>query len=114
MTLHQLTRDGGADREVAELRRQVGMLQKVVLEEADEDTRRPSWPASTSCPGQPGDRCRRGPDEDDETSGDEPIDPDFDTDVDDDWTTEGGHRPQPPRCCRPQSTPRACRSCPHG
>lgn len=85
MTLHQLTRDGGADREVAELRRQVGMLQKVVLEEADEDTRRRIVARidELSGPARAID-ADVVPDEDDETSGDEPIDPDFDTDVDDD------------------------------
>ena len=40
ITLHHLTQDGSPDQEVAELRRQVGLLQRVVLEEADEETRR--------------------------------------------------------------------------
>lgn len=82
ITLHNLTRDGGADREVAELRRQVGLLQKVVLEEADEDTRRRIVARidELTNSAEPLD-VDVIPDEDEDDS--EEIEPDLDSDFDD-------------------------------
>jgi hypothetical protein len=84
LTLHNLTRDGDADREVAELRRQVGLLQKVVLEEADEDTRRRIVARIDELTG-PSQAIDADviPDDDEGYGSDDAIEPDLDVDFDD-------------------------------
>ena len=83
VTLHQLTRDGAPEQETAELRRQVGLLQRVVLEEADDETRRRIMARLDELAGPPQALDAEVVEDDEDDEDDEGYSPDTDVDLDD-------------------------------